>query len=471
MAKKFMDEDFLLNCDPARKLYHEYAEGMPIIDYHSHISVKEIRDDKKLGTITTAWLGGDHYKWRMMRAMGVAEKYVSDPTTPDWERFQKWAEIIPYVVGNPVYQWTHLELKRFFGIDKLLCPATAREIFDRCNEFLNSDAGSVRSLIKMSNVKTICSTDDPIDNLADHIELAKEPDWGTKVYPAWRPDKALAANNQVAWNAWTDKLAQAADVDIKDYSSFLGALKKRHDFFHSVGCRLSDYGIEKPYALEWSDAGIEKSFAKLRGGESLAGVELDTFRSALLFELLSMDAEADWTQQLHFGAARNPNSREFAAQGPDRGFDVIGDFVIGPELLKLLDHLESCGKLARTILYTLNPRDNELLATVIGSFMDGKTPGKMQFGTAWWFNDHKIGMTHQMEALSTIGVISQFVGMLTDSRSFLSYPRHEYFRRLLCDFLGGQMERGEIPEDYDLMGSIVKGVCCDNAEKYFKFGR
>ncbi len=470
MAKKFLGEDFLLNSKPARRLYEDYAAKMPIIDYHSHIPVKEILDDKKFSSITEAWLGGDHYKWRLMRAMGVAEKFVSDPTTPAWDRFEKWAEVLPYTVGNPVYQWTHLELRRFFGIDDLLSPATAQKIFDKCNEFLQSDAGGVRSLIKMSNVKVVCSTDDPVDDLASHIALAKEPDWGTKVYPAWRPDKALAAGDAAAWNAWTDKLAAAANTDVKDYSSFLAAIKKRHDFFASVGCRLSDYGLEKPYALKWTDAEIEKSFAKVRGGESLAGVELDTFRSALLFELLSMDAEADWTQQFHFGATRNPNSRKFAALGPDTGYDVVGDYRIGPDLLKLLDSLESCGKLTRTILYTLNPKDNEVLASAIGSFMDGKTPGKMQFGTAWWFNDHKVGMTHQMEALANLGLISQFVGMLTDSRSFLSYPRHEYFRRLLCDFLGDQIEKGEIPEDYDLMGSIVQGVCCNNAEKFFKFG-
>ena len=469
MAKEFLGMDFLLDSKPAQKLYHEYAEGMPIIDYHSHILVKEIKQNRKFGSITEAWLSGDHYKWRLMRAMGVDESLISSAKTDDWERFQKWAEVIPYTIGNPVYQWTHLELRRFFGIEELLSPKTAKIIYNKCNEFLQSDAGSVRSLIKVSNVKVICSTDDPTDDLKVHKALAKEKDWGTKIYPAWRPDKALAAFDAIAWNKWTDKLEKVSNVDIKTYKDFLEALKKRHEYFASVGCRLSDYGIEKPYALSWTASGIEKSFAKLRRGNSLAGTELDVYRSALLFALLSMDSEANWTQQLHFGAARNPNSKEFALHGPDRGYDTIGDFSIGTELLRLLDSLDKVGKLTRTIIYTLNPKDNELIASVIGSFMDGKTPGKIQFGTAWWFNDHKVGMTHQLEALSSIGLLSQFVGMLTDSRSFLSYPRHEYFRRLLCGFLGGQIENGEIPADYTLIGKIVKDICFNNAMKYFEF--
>lgn len=469
MTNEFLGKDFLLSSLPAQKLYHDYAEGMPICDYHSHIQVGEIRENKKFRSITEAWLGGDHYKWRLMRAMGVDESLVSDPSAGDWERFQKWAEVIPYAVGNPVHQWTHLELKRFFGIDELLSPATAKSIYDRCNEFLRSEEGSVQSLIKTSGVRVICSTDDPTDTLEDHAALSKE-DWGAKVYPAWRPDKALAAGDAVSWNKWTDKLAGAADMEIGSYEDFIKALKTRHDFFDRNGCRLSDYGIEKPYALAWDAAEVEKSFKKLRGGLSLFGTELDVFRSSLLFDLLSMDAEADWTQQLHFGAARNPNSRQFALQGPDRGYDTIGDFPVGPELLKLLDSLEKKGHLTRTIIYTLNPKDNELIASVIGSFMDGRTPGKIQFGTAWWFNDHRIGMTRQLEALANIGMLSQFVGMLTDSRSFLSYPRHEYFRRVLCAFIGAQIENGEIPADYGFVGGIVKNICYDNAVRFFKFG-
>lgn len=471
VAKKFMDEDFLLNSDPARKLYHEYAEGMPICDYHSHVKVAEIRANKKFSSITEAWLGangyGDHYKWRLMRTMGKDESLISGNAS-DWDKFQAWAEVIPYAVGNPVYQWTHLELRRFFGIYDELSPATAKKIYDKCNEFLASDAGSARSLIKNSNVKVVCSTDDPTDTLEDHIALAKE-DMGFKVYPAWRPDKALAADNAVNWNKWVAKLEKAADTSAGSFEEFLGALQKRHDFFAKTGCRLSDYGIEKPYAVEWTAGSVEAAFQKARGGTSLCGSELDEFRSALLFHMLAMDAEADWAQQLHFGAARNTNSKKFAAMGADTGYDCIGDFKIGPELQKLLDRLESCGKLTRTIIYTLNPKDNWLIASTLGNFMDGRTPGKMQFGTAWWFNDHKVGMLDQMEALANDGLISQFLGMLTDSRSFLSYPRHEYFRRLLCDFIGGQAELGEIPENYNLLGGIIKNICYNNVMKFMKF--
>ena len=466
MTKKFMDENFLLESEAAEKLYHEHASKMPIFDYHSHIQVPEICCDKKFSSITEAWLGGDHYKWRLMRTCGVSEELITGGAS-DIDKFRAWAEVIPQAVGNPVYQWTHLELQRFFGITEQLSPKTADAIFAECNEFLASDAGSVRALINKSNVKVICSTDDPCDTLEDHRKLAGE-DWGCRVYPTWRPDKALAAGNAEAWNKWTDRLAQTSGIDVTSYDTFIEALSARHKFFEEAGCRLSDYGIEKPYALDYTESSIKESYKKVRAGNDLCGDELDMFRSALLFELLKMDGGADWTQQLHFGAARNPNTREYNRQGPDRGYDTIGDFRIAPELLKLLDRLESAGKLTRTILYTLNPKDNDFLASVCGSFMDGRQAGKIQFGTAWWFNDHKVGMTRQMEALSSIGMLSKFVGMLTDSRSFLSYPRHEYFRRLLCNFIGSQIEQGEIPEDYELTGKIVEDISFGNASKYFK---
>ena len=466
MAKAFMDENFLLNSSSAETLFHEYAKDMPIFDYHSHISIGEIRENKQFRSITEVWLGGDHYKWRLMRTMGVDEEYITGGAS-DWDKFLAWAKSVSRAVGNPVYHWTHLELQRFFHIHQGLCEATAEEIFRRCNEFLHSPEGRVRSLVSRSNVKVICTTDDPTDDLKDHEALAKE-DWGTRVFPAWRPDKALAAENAEKWNAWMDRLAGVSDTEIKSYQALMEALRKRHDFFHAQGCRISDYGIEKPYAVPRTMEAVQGAFRKVRGGTSLKGEELDLFRSQLLFDLLLLDAEADWTQQLHFGASRNPNSRGFQTLGPDTGFDTMGDFSIAPELLKLLDSLDSLGKLTRTILYTLNPRENDLITSILGSFMDGKTPGKMQFGTAWWFNDHKPGMLRQVETLANIGMLAPFVGMLTDSRSFLSYPRHEYFRRILCDFLGSQVERGEIPRDYDLLGSMVQDICYNNAVKYFK---
>lgn len=465
MAKAFMDENFLLNSPTAETLFHEHAKDMPIFDYHSHVSAKEIRENKGFNSITELWLGGDHYKWRLMRTLGVDEGYITGDAS-DIDKFMVWARALSRAVGNPVYHWTHLELQRFFGVYDLLCEDTAEAIFSKCNEFVASDRGRVRSLISQSNVKVICTTDDPTDGLEDHIALGEE-DWGTKVLPTWRPDKALAAGNSGAWNTWVDRLSEVSDTEIGDYESLLEALGKRHDFFQSVGCRISDYGIEKPYSLSRTVDEVSTAFQKLRSGKSLNGRELDVFRSQLLFDLLSMDSESDWTQQLHFGASRNPNSRCFKALGPDTGFDTIGDFTVGPELLRLLDSLDGQGKLARTIIYTLNPKDNDLIASVLASFMDGKTPGKIQFGTAWWFNDHKAGMVRQMEALSTVGMLAPFVGMLTDSRSFLSYPRHEYFRRILCDFIGSQVERGEIPQDYRLLGPIVQDICYNNAVKYF----
>ncbi len=466
MAKRFMDENFLLNSPTAETLFHEYAKDMAIFDYHSHVPAREIRENRSFRSITEIWLGGDHYKWRLMRTLGVDERYITGDGS-DEEKFMAWAKTVSRAIGNPVYHWTHLELQRFFGVHDLLCEETGEDIYRRCNEFLASEGGRVRSLISQNNVKVICTTDDPTDDLEDHRALAEE-DWGTKVLPTWRPDRALAAGNAGVWNQWVDKLSKASNTEIGNYRSFMEGLGKRHDFFHSRGCRISDYGIEKPYGVSRTMEEVDRAFLKVRGGTSLEGGELDLFRSQLLFDLLSMDAQADWTQQLHFGASRNPNSRWFEVLGPDTGFDTIGDYSIGPELLKLLDSLESVGKLARTVIYTLNPKDNDLIASILASFMDGRTPGKIQFGTAWWFNDHKAGMIRQMEALSSVGMLAPFVGMLTDSRSFLSYPRHEYFRRILCDFIGSQVERGEIPQNYGLLGPLVRDVCYCNAVKYFK---
>lgn len=470
MSKPFIHDNFMLSNKAAERLYHDYAENMPILDYHSHLIIRQILDNVNFTNMTQVWLYGDHYKWRAMRACGFTEDLVSGipDKADDFARFQAWAETIPQTLGNPLYHWTHLELKRFFGIDTLLSPATAKEIYEKTNAMLAAPEFSVRSLIRRSNVNALCTTDDPADNLEDHIKLAKE-DWGTKVYPAWRPDKALAADDAGILNAWVDRLEAAANKKISTYQELCDALWSRHQFFHNTGCRISDYGINCPYAAPYTAAQVEAAFAKVRGGQALAGDDLERYRSAILHDLLAMDAEQGWAQQLHFDAKRNNRTSALKLRGPDTGYDCMGEFPICDNLVALLDRLDQEGKLAKTIIYDLNPKNDDMLASIIGSFQGG-APGKMQFGTAWWHNDHKAGMMKQMTALSSIGLLSRFVGMLTDSRSFLSYPRHEYFRRLLCEKLGMEMEAGEIPMDFDLVGGMVKNICYNNAVQYFQLG-
>lgn len=467
--KAFMDENFLLPCKAAETLYHEYAKDMPIYDYHSHLPVGQVLEDRQFENLTQIWLYGDHYKWRAMRACGVSEEFVSGIpyAAGDFERFQAWANVLPQTIGNPVYHWSHLELKRYFGIDKLVSPETAREIYDRCAELLAKPEFSVRSIIGRSNVALVCTTDDPADDLMQHRALAEE-DWDVSLYPAWRPDKALAADNAEALGAWIARLEAVSGKSVETYDDLLSVLWERHQYFDKCGCKLSDYGIERPYAAPYTQAAVAAAFAKARRGASLAGEELEQYRSSILYELLKMDAEQNWTQQLHFGAKRNNSRQAFGVRGPDTGYDCIGQFPILDGMVSLFDRLESEGKLARTIIYSLNPNDNDVIASVLGSFMDGRTPGKMQFGTAWWYNDHKDGMMRQLSALSSIGLISRFVGMLTDSRSFLSYPRHEYFRRLLCAKLGAEMEAGELQNDFAHIGGVVRDICFNNAVKYFK---
>jgi glucuronate isomerase len=464
-----MDENFLLPNRSAERLFHEYAKETPIFDYHSHLPVSQIEDDTNFGNLTQAWLYGDHYKWRAMRACGVPEPLVSGipEAAPDRERFAAWAEVVPQTVGNPLYHWSHLELRRYFGVNDPLSPATAMKIYDHCAEKLKQPEFSARSIIRRGNVAVICTTDDPTDDLASHAALSRGDMDHCLVYPTWRPDKALAGNDAAALNAWLDKLAAVSGHDISSYSDLLEALEARHRFFESLGCRLSDYGIERPYAAPYTDSSVAASFGKLRSGKSLAGDELEEYRSSLLRELLKMDARADWTQQLHLGAKRGNNSAAFKLRGPDTGYDSIGQFPAGDALVSLLDGLNSEDSLARTIIYVLNPGDNDMIASIAGSFMDGRTPGKIQFGAAWWFNDHKDGMNRQLSSLASIGLLSRFVGMLTDSRSFLSYPRHEYFRRLLCAKFGAEMEAGELPGDFEFIGGVVKNICFGNAVKYF----
>lgn len=467
--KKFMDENFLLQTKTAQELYHNHAAKMPIFDYHCHISPQEIAADKRFDNLSQIWLYGDHYKWRAMRTNGVQERYCTGDAS-DWEKFEKWAETVPYTLRNPLYHWTHLELKKFFGIDKVLSPATAREVWETCNAKLNTPEYSCRNIIRMANVHTICTTDDPVDSLEYHRQI-KASGFEVAVLPAWRPDKAMMVENPESFNAYVDKLGEAANIDIETFNDFMDAIDNRHQFFHENGCRLSDHGLETAYAEDYTEKEIQAIFAKVRKGQSLSQEEVLKFKSCMLYEFGIMDHSRGWTQQFHLGALRNNNTRLFRTLGPDTGFDSIGDFEVARPLSRLLDRLDMENQLAQTILYNLNPRDNELIATMIGNFQDGSVPGKIQFGSGWWFLDQKDGMEKQMQALSNLGLLSRFVGMLTDSRSFLSYTRHEYFRRTLCNLLGNDVENGEIPHDMELLGQMVENICFNNAYNYFKFNR
>ena len=463
--KGFLADDFLLQTAAAEKLYHEYADKMPIFDYHCHLPPSQIAGDIQFENLTQAWLYGDHYKWRAMRTNGIDERYCTGDTT-DWEKFYKWAETVPNTLRNPLYHWTHLELKRHFKIDKLLNPDTAKEIYLSCNEQLASPGFSTRNIMRRMNVKAVCTTDDPTDSLEHHIKIA-EDGFEIKVLPTWRPDRGMAAENIDALNIWIDKLEEAADVDIKDFNSYLNAIKKRHDFFHEVGCRISDHGLETIYVENYTDNEIKSIFDKIRKAEEPSIADHLRFKSAMIFELALMDAEKGWVQQLHLGALRNNNTMMMRQLGADTGFDSIGDIEIAKPLAKFLDKLNTCNKLPKTIIYNLNPKDNYMLAAMVGSFQDGSVPGKMQFGSGWWFLDNIDGMNKQIEALSNLGLLSRFVGMLTDSRSFLSYPRHEYFRRILCNIIGRDIENGLLPDDMALIGKMVQGICFENAVSYF----
>ncbi|MFC2087589.1 glucuronate isomerase [Bacteroidota bacterium] len=465
--KPFLDKDFLLQSKAAEKLYDEYAAGMPIIDYHCHLNPKEIAENLQYDNITQVWLYGDHYKWRAMRTLGIDEEYITGKAS-DWEKFQKWAEVVPYTVRNPLYHWTHLELQRYFGISDLLYPGNAEDIYNQCNEQLQTEAFKVRELMKKMKVEIVCTTDDPIDDLAYHQQINEEG-FEIKVLPAWRPDKAMAVEDTNMYNKYIDKLSEVSGIEIVGYNDFMTALLKRHDCFHKNGCRLSDHGIDIFYTEEYTNREIYKIFRKTRKNKELNWLEIMKFKSTLLYEFARMDAEKNWTQQFHYGALRNNNSLMFKRLGADSGFDSMGDFSVARALVRFLDRLNSKGQLAKTILYNINPKDNEFLASLIGNYNTDAIPGKMQFGSAWWYMDQKDGMQQQLNALSGIGILSKFVGMLTDSRSFLSYPRHEYFRRILCNLLGNEMEAGELPDDFELIGKIVQDICYYNAKEYFGF--
>ncbi|MDB4924105.1 glucuronate isomerase [Mucilaginibacter sp.] len=465
--KNFLDDDFLLETKTAQKLYHDYAVSMPIIDYHCHLPPDEIAADLNFKNITQMWLNGDHYKWRAMRANGVNEAYVTGNKS-DWEKFEKWAATVPYTLRNPLYHWTHLELQRYFGIKEVLSPATAKKIYDECTEKLQSPEFSIRSLITKFKVEVIGTTDDPLDNLAHHQKI-KHDSFGTKVLPSFRPDKAMNADNIDVLNTYIDRLEKVENTTITDLDGYLAALKSRHDYFAANGCKVSDHGLDHIYAADYTDEEIKSIFNKIRSKQAITQDENLKFKLALLFRFALWDHEKGWVQQYHLGALRNNNTRALATLGPDTGWDSIGDFTQGKSLSKFLDKLDKENKLAKTILYNNNPVNNDLFAAMAGNFNDGSVAGKMQFGSAWWFMDQKDGMTAQLNSLSNIGLLSRLVGMLTDSRSFMSFPRHEYFRRILCNLLGNDIENGELPNDLAWTGKIVQDICYNNAREYFGF--
>jgi glucuronate isomerase len=465
--KKFLDDSFLLDSDTADRLYHEHAEKMPIIDYHCHLPPREIAENKKFENLTKIWLDGDHYKWRAMRYNGIDEYFITGKAS-DYEKFLKWSETVPYAVRNPLYHWTHLELKRFFGIDRILNRESAPEIYNECTEKLQQEEFSARGILKKFNVEVVCTTDDPADQLEYH-EMLNAEGFGTRILPTFRPDKAMQVEDADVYNEYLDRLARAADSEITDLPSLYDVLKKRHDFFESLGCRLSDHGVAEVYSEEITDKEAEEIFARIRKGTPLTNEERLKFKSAMLLFFAELDYDSGWAQQYHIGAFRNNSSRMLEALGTDSGFDSIGDTNIGQSLSRFLDSLDRKNMLAKTILYNVNPRDNYLIGTMAGNFNDGSFPGKIQFGSGWWFLDQKEGMEWQINALSNLGLLSRFIGMTTDSRSFLSYTRHEYFRRILCNIVGVDIEKGLIPNDFTLLGKMIEDICYFNARKYFAF--
>ena len=470
--KQFNDENFLLETATAQDLYHNHAAKMPIIDYHCHLIPKMVADNKRFDSIAQIWLMGDHYKWRAMRSNGVDERFCTGKDTTDWEKFEKWAETVPYTFRNPLYHWTHLELKTAFGIEETLNPENAKAIYDKCNDLIANDPKfTPRGLMAHYNVELVCTTDDPVDSLEYHDVVAADPTSKTRMIPAWRPDAAM--NIEAAtFKAYVDKLSEVSGVAISTFKDMIDALQKRHDFFASKGCKLSDHGIEEFYDEPYTAAEIDTILAKAISGKEVTVEEQRKYKHAFLKEMAVMDYEAGWTQQFHYGAIRNNNTLMFKKLGADTGFDSIGEFTTAKAMSHFLDELNMEGKLAKTILYNLNPCANEVIATMLGNFQDGSCPGKIQWGSGWWFLDQKDGMEKQMNALSLLGLLSRFVGMLTDSRSFLSYPRHEYFRRTLCNLIGKDIENGLIPfKGYEeqRVRQMIEDICYNNAKNYFNF--
>ena len=470
--KSLIHEDFLLETDTARRLYHEVAAALPIIDYHCHLPPDQIADNHRFRSITEVWLDGDHYKWRAMRANGVPERLCTGDGS-DWEKFEAWARTVPATLRNPLYHWTHLELAFPFGIrDRLLDQRTARSIFDACNERLKEPSFTTLGLLEQYRVKVVCTTDDPVDSLEHHQRHAqsaqKSPQY-TRLLPTWRPDMAMAVRDLGAYAAWLGRLEAVSNRSVQSYGDLLEALDQRHAFFHQVGCRLSDRGLDIVPDVPCTTERAKTLFDKARRQQELSAEEADALRWRLLHDLAVLDHGRGWVMQLHIGALRSVNTRMLAALGPNTGFDSIGDALVAGPLARWLDAIDQKNRLPKTIFYNLNPRDNEMIATMAGNFQDGSAPGKMQYGSAWWFLDQLDGMEKQMNALSNMGLLSRFVGMLTDSRSFLSYSRHEYFRRLLCNMLGNDVRRGLVPDDASLLTGLVKAVCFENSREYFGF--
>jgi glucuronate isomerase len=465
--KKFLSADFLLNTETAQKLYHDFSAGLPIIDYHCHLPPQQIAENHQFENLTQIWLQGDHYKWRAMRINGVDESYITGKKT-DEEKFSKWAETVPYTLRNPLFHWTHLELQRYFGIDQLLNAESAKEIYDHCNHQLQTPGFRVEGLLKKMKVEVICTTDDPADSLEYHLSFSKKNS-GIKLLPTFRPDQASNIHDPAVFKTYLVKLGTAANFTISSFRQFMDALKSRHDFFHAAGCRISDHGLEQFYDVEWTETELKNIFEKVYSGRKPDQLEFKKFQSGLLFLFADWDFDKKWVQQFHLGALRNNNSRMLGSLGPDTGWDSIGDYSQAAAMSSFLNALDKNNRLARTILYNNNPADNEMMAAMIGNFNDGSVAGKVQWGSAWWFLDQREGMTRQLNALSNMSLISRFVGMVTDSRSFLSYPRHEYFRRILCGLFGDEIEKGELPDDIEWTGKLIRDICYYNARNYFNW--